>query len=162
VNYEPPSSPPQLLAVPTSGVQALLPNYSFNTPGLLKEIAVSCYGESILELQVWKPLSRGVFVKKWSQLYDSAGFRRVAIDTVQWSSISGIPISPGDIIGFFIKGSMHIVNSTGLHYKMYYASSDQSLCSLSLCDNHIKELQSTAPSIAITKFGQFKSINTVN
>lgn len=156
-DIEYPSVPGQI----RDGIQAILPDYEFICNGVVTEITVHAtqsLEDSEFVLQIWRPVGKGVFELLWVSTYPTPFvFERVRFDTLRWRDSIGVPVIPGDVLGFFIGQSdrpLQLLYSNSLTDKtsptstvFYVRNVNRPLCNISLCDNRVESLVNTAPFI---------------
>lgn len=150
-----------------SGVQAILPFYRFQCKGRIGQFLIQVVGENTrFDVQLWRPMRQMVYSLKWSATFVSNGsttFERLNSmsgfegSVLMYTSQSGIPVSKGDVLGYYIEHSdnpiqlAYINTSTTAnapHSVIYKLENvDAPLCNISLCDSGLKAISKAAPLI---------------
>ena len=123
--------------------------------------ATQSQDDSDFVLQIWRPVGKGVFEILWANTYPTqAVFERTRFDTLRWRNPIGVPVIPGDVLGFFIgrsKNPLQLLHSNSLtdptaptSTVFYVRNVDEPLCNISLCDNSVQSFVNTAPFITPT------------
>ena len=158
-------SHPTNVVIPNGqGMQAILPNYQFLCPGLVTDIKIQVLGPetSRFDLQIWRPVNNGSYIIHWStrRLIVTQYFRDG--DTLVYRDQFGIPVMPGDVLGFFIEQDRDPIRlpystiSSSPLSNLHYVESDKPLCNMSLCESgsNVKNLSRVFVS---AEFGMYSS-----
>ena len=138
-----------------------MPQYKFPCTGVVRELTAQGAVDTVdagLELQIWRPADNGSYNLHWRMRHSSFGETSRNGSTVMFSPQIGIPVTRGDVIGFYIstvnpgESSFQLLyDPTAQGVTVYRTSSkiDEPFCNFTICaDSDITRLNNTAPLIS--------------
>ena len=142
-----------------AGVQAIVPQYKFPCTGVVRQLTARVATENAsLELQIWRPAGNGSYNLHWGMKHPSIGETSHNGSTVTFSPRIGIPVTRGDVIGFYIsavdsgESSFNLLYDTNVQGVTVYRTSeeiDEPFCNFTICTvSDIVRLNNTAPLIS--------------
>ena len=143
-----------------AGVQAIVPQYKFPCTGVVRNLTAQVATEDAtgLELQIWRPAGNGSYNLHWGMRHPSFGETSHNGSTVTFSPRIGIPVTRGDVIGFYIsavdtsESSFNLLYDTNVQGVTVYRISgeiDEPFCNFTICTvSDIVRLNNTAPLIS--------------
>ncbi len=152
----------------TSSLQALVPSYQFECLGLLTELQAQVAGEdsefSQIVFQIWRHQGDGKYTVVADLIYPGAGASRDGSTLSITPLTRGIPIRPGDVIGFFLENGGEEQEEEDLLKLLYDSRQDTTvyylvgtgapLCNFTTCaESAVQVMQNTAPLISLV-FGK--------
>ena len=153
---------PDSLSLPP-GVQVLVPGYRFDCKGVITTFfaqvssttaASDNSARNYIDFQVWSPVNGVEYTLHWAGRYPSPISTRVAEGIIVLDPIFGIPVSPGDILGFFVseagtglENSLHYGDSSEIN--QFYVDTSTAPCNFSVCDTSVEMFANTAPHVAV-------------
>ena len=147
----------------TAGVQAIVPQYKFPCTGVVRQLTARV-GTGVtenatgLELQIWRPAGNGSYNLHWGMKHPSIGETSHNGSIVTFSPRIGIPVTRGDVIGFYIsavdsgESSFNLLYDPNVQGVTVYRISgeiDEPFCNFTICTvSDIVRLNNTAPLIS--------------
>ena len=146
-----------------AGVQAIVPQYKFPCTGVVRQLTAqvgtgAAEDATGLELQIWRPAGNGSYNLHWGMRHPSFGETSRNGSIVTFSPQIAIPVTRGDVIGFYIstvdsgESSFHLLYDPNVQGVIVYRTSreiDVPFCNFTICaDSDIARLSNTAPLIS--------------
>ena len=148
-----------------------MPQYKFPCTGVVRELTAQGAVDTVdagLELQIWRPAGNGSYNLHWRMRHPSFGETSRNGSTVMFSPQIAIPVTRGDVIGFYISTVNPSESSFQLLYDptaqgvtVYRISSeiDEPFCNFTICaDSDITRLNNTAPLLSAI-YGKYCQVN---
>ena len=156
-----------------AGVQAIVPQYKFPCTGVVRELTARGAVDTVdagLELQIWRPAGNGSYNLHWRMRHPSFGETSRNGSTVMFSPQIAIPVTRGDVIGFYIstvdpgERSFQLLydpNVQGVTVYRISSEIDEPFCNFTICaDSDITRLNNTAPLLSAI-YGKYCQVNII-
>ena len=144
-----------------------MPQYKFPCTGVVRELTAQGAVDTVdagLELQIWRPAGNGSYNLHWRMRHPSFGETSRNGSAVMFSPQIPIPVTRGDVIGFYIstvnpgESSFQLLYDPSVQGVTVYRTSskiDEPFCNFTSCaDSDITRLNNTAPLISAT-YGKY-------
>ena len=154
-----------------AGVQAIVPQYKFPCTGVVSQLTARGAVDTVdagLELQIWRPAGNGSYNLHWRMRHPSFGETSRNGTTVTFSPQIGIPVTKGDVIGFYIttvdsdESPFQLLYDPNVQEVTVYRTSskiDEPFCNFTICaGSDITRLNNTAPLIS-AMYGKYCQVN---
>lgn len=146
----------------TNSLQALVPAYEFDCSALLTRLHAGVAGgqtrEARIVFQIWRPQGGGGYSIVADLIYPGAmASRNTNMVTITPLTI-GIPVQPGDVLGFFLENDgeereedlLELLYDTMAGTTTYFLQgTGRPLCNFSTCANSVQAMRNTAPLISV-------------
>ena len=147
-----------------AGVQAIVPQYKFPCTGVVRNltarVGAGAAEDASLELQIWRPAGNGSYNLHWGMEHSNFGIGETSRNgsTIIFSPQIGIPVTRGDVIGFYIstvdsgESSFNLLYDPNVQGVTVYRAReeiDEPFCNFTICTvSDIVRLNNTAPLIS--------------
>ena len=138
--------------LPTS-FQAVIPTLRFECQALITGGNIQAVGDLNINLQIWRPQERtGTFYNLvWQRRFQVRSGGRDALINSSLTLISGVPVRPGDVIGFHSFVSPRLLFDVSQQHNLYYLEAAQGpLCNFSLNGAGVGNKAIPLPFISLT------------
>ena len=139
-------------------IQAIVPSLRFECPSLITGGNVQAVGASNFDVQIWRPQDNigNLYNLVWRREFRSRisiGLSNVdALVNSSFSMSPGVPVRPGDVIGFYSLEPARFLYSSSQQDEIIYTGASQGpLCNISLITNtNLQRRTSALPLILLT------------
>ena len=148
--------------LPTS-FQAVIPTLRFECQALITGGNIQAMGDLNINLQIWRPQeSTGTFYNlAWQRPFRMRSGGRDALINSSFTLLSGVPIRPGDVIGFHSFVSPRLLFDVSQQHKLHYLEAAQGpLCNFSLNGVGVRNKAIPLPFISLT-YGEYRYDKTI-
>lgn len=157
-SFIPENGVPVSVQLPTS-VQAVIPTLQFECQALIAGGNIQAIGDLNIDLQIWRPQeSTGTLYNLvWRRSFRmrSGGSGRDALVNTSFTLFSGVPVRPGDVIGFHSFVSPRLLFDVSQQHEVYYLEAGQGpLCNFSLNGAGVRHKTIPLPFILLT-YGEY-------
>ena len=140
--------------LPTS-VQAVIPTLQFECQALITGGNIQAIGDLNVDLQIWRPQENmGTFYNLvWRRPFRvrSGDGGRDAVVNASFTSLTGVPVRPGDVIGLHSFVSPRLLFDLSQQHEVYYLEAGQGpLCNFSLNGADVRHRTIPLPFISLT------------
>ena len=136
-------------------IQAIVPSLRFECPSFITGGNIQAVGASNFDIQVWRPQDTigTLYTLVWRREFRRST-RLSSVNASVNSSFSmspGIPVRPGDVIGFHSLEPARLLYTSSLRDEIIYTgASPGPLCTFSLNDRNVQHRPSAVPLISLT------------
>ena len=159
-SFMPENGVPISTQIPAS-VQAVIPTLQFECQALITGGNIQAIGDLNIDLQIWRPQeSTGTFynlvwMRPFRMRSGSGGSGTDAPVNASFTSNPGVPVRPGDVIGFHSLVSPRLLFDTSQQHEVYYLEAGQGpLCNFSLNGIGVRHTTIPLPFISLT-YGEY-------
>ena len=140
--------------VPFQSVQAVIPTLQFECQALITGGSIRAIGDLNIDLQIWRPHeSTGTF---YNLVWKREFRRRSSLSkntqiTSSFSMFPGIPVRPGDVIGFHSFVVPRLLFDVSQPQEVFFIEAEQGpLCNFSINGAGVMRREFPLPSISLT------------
>lgn len=138
--------------IPTS-VQVVIPTLQFECQALITGANIQAIGDLNFDLQIWRPQGTvgTLYNLVWRRPFRIRALGRDSPVNTSFVSSPGVPVRPGDVIGFHSFVSPRFLFDVSQQHEVYYVEARQGpLCNFSLEGPGVKHRTFPLPFISLT------------